>query len=184
MHAHEIEEHFAYLKDGDSNSLSSLASAAGIKPEFLSFKWVPLRAGQSRCRCLQSSLCRLTFWLCALFICVLLFIARFPKHYYRAHDYDNNDKIDGLELMALILNEKVGGHQQDALSPEATAQQMQLGSRKKLLNFKVNSVIYFSNFATFAEIIDRLLDEEDLNRDGFLDFNEYSNARARLAEKH
>lgn len=117
MHAHEIEEHFAYLKDGDSNSLSSLASAAGIKPEFLSFK---------------------------------------------AHDYDNNDKIDGLELMALILTEKVGGHQQDALSPEATAQQMQLGS----------------------QIIDRLLDEEDLNRDGFLDFNEYSNARARLAEKH
>ncbi|KAH9395428.1 Thromboxane-A synthase [Tyrophagus putrescentiae] len=80
----------------------------------------------------------------------------------KAHDYDNNDKIDGLELMALILTEKVGGHQQDALSPEATAQQMQLGS----------------------QIIDRLLDEEDLNRDGFLDFNEYSNARARLAEKH
>lgn len=29
---------------------------------------------------------------------------------FKAHDYDDNDRIDGLELMALILNEKVHEH--------------------------------------------------------------------------
>ena len=160
MHSEHLQEHFGYLNpskettvkksQADSQQLHHLALAAGIKPEFLNFK---------------------------------------------AHDYDNNDRVDGLELLAVILNEKVHHHHGDVGGQHHLQQQqrfpstidrnemvvqMQLASGKQLkimLTFIINS---FDNVIQYAELVDRLLQDEDRNLDGYLDFTEYSNARSRL----
>nr|XP_046911695.1 LOW QUALITY PROTEIN: multiple coagulation factor deficiency protein 2 homolog [Dermatophagoides farinae] len=75
---------------------------------------------------------------------------------FKAHDYDNNDRIDGLELLAMFINERSTGHE----SNKNNEQWMNL----------------------CAKAIDRLLEQEDRNRDGYLDFSEYAQARQRIAQ--
>ncbi|KAH9520887.1 hypothetical protein DERF_004570 [Dermatophagoides farinae] len=76
---------------------------------------------------------------------------------FKAHDYDNNDRIDGLELLAMFINERSTGHESNKNNNE---QWMNL----------------------CAKAIDRLLEQEDRNRDGYLDFSEYAQARQRIAQ--
>ncbi|XP_064621725.1 multiple coagulation factor deficiency protein 2 homolog [Lineus longissimus] len=84
-------------------------------------------------------------------------------HYFKLHDYDGNNKLDGLEI-ALALkhhensdpNEVNGGPQKD--NPQGM-------SEKEVI-----------------ELVDSVLLDEDLNNDGYVDYHEFVSAQRRSAE--
>ncbi|XP_063993369.1 multiple coagulation factor deficiency protein 2 homolog [Diachasmimorpha longicaudata] len=74
-------------------------------------------------------------------------------YYFQAHDIDNNTKLDGLELLHAIqhsFHKEEDGHE--------------IGDELKQIPFIVES-------------IDRVLEEDDLDRDGYITYIEYVLAR-------
>nr|XP_009858836.1 multiple coagulation factor deficiency protein 2 homolog [Ciona intestinalis] len=72
-------------------------------------------------------------------------------HYFRQHDYDKDEKLDGNEIVASILH-----HTEHAENPDGVTE----GGRK------------FSD-DQLVTIIDDVLKYQDRNNDGKLDFQEY-----------
>ncbi|XP_077967826.1 multiple coagulation factor deficiency protein 2 homolog isoform X2 [Styela clava] len=69
-------------------------------------------------------------------------------HYFRQHDYDKNERLDGIELMSkLLLSQVDKQHEGD-------------GGNKLKDEF-------------ISKSIDSYLDAADLNKDGFINFAEY-----------
>merc|ERR1712141_740665 len=67
-------------------------------------------------------------------------------HYFKAHDSDNDDKLDGIELanaMAHYHDEDAGEKPEDYTEHE------------------------------LASMVDQILDEDDLNKDGYIDYPEF-----------
>lgn len=73
-------------------------------------------------------------------------------HYFKLHDTDNNNKLDGLELAAAITHYhepgEEGKHQAVALEDE------ELG-----------------------RMLDQILKEDDINMDGYVDYYEFKQAQ-------
>lgn len=67
-------------------------------------------------------------------------------HYFRLHDYDGNRKLDGLEIMHAISHyqNESGVTDKEETSDEAN-----------------------------SRTVDQILDEDDLNSDGYIDYPEY-----------
>lgn len=99
---------------------------------------------------------------------------------FKAHDYDNNDRIDGLELLAMFLHERNTGNE----SSKNGEQTINLCASKSNFNHLTlyNDFINLLTISFWTEAIDRLLEQEDRNRDGYLDFSEYAQARQRIAQ--
>ena len=73
-------------------------------------------------------------------------------HYFKVHDYDNNDKLDGIELanaMSHYHDEETGEHAEDYSEEE------------------------------LAGMVDQILEEDDLNSDGFIDYPEFIESQKR-----
>jgi len=73
-------------------------------------------------------------------------------HYFKVHDYDNNDKLDGIELanaMSHYHDEETGEHAEDYTEEE------------------------------LASMVDQILEEDDLNSDGFIDYPEFIESQKR-----
>ncbi|XP_057316635.1 multiple coagulation factor deficiency protein 2 homolog [Hydractinia symbiolongicarpus] len=67
-------------------------------------------------------------------------------HYFKVHDNDNDDKLDGIELanaMAHYHDEEAGEKPEDYTEEE------------------------------LASMVDQILDEDDLNKDGYIDYPEF-----------
>ncbi|XP_033122245.1 multiple coagulation factor deficiency protein 2 homolog [Anneissia japonica] len=80
-------------------------------------------------------------------------------HYFKLHDFDNNTKLDGLEILSAISHVVPF----EPKSPETkTAQQI----RDEKMDF-------------FADIIEQVLKEDDYNNDGYLTYLEYVLSRRR-----
>jgi Ca2+-binding EF-hand superfamily protein len=80
-------------------------------------------------------------------------------HYFKLHDTDNNNKLDGLELyhgMAHTTHE----HKEREEKGEAPKFTM---NHKMLTNF-----------------VDRVLEMDDLNEDGFIDYYEFTQAQREM----
>ncbi|KAL0266800.1 UNVERIFIED_CONTAM: hypothetical protein PYX00_009248 [Menopon gallinae] len=77
--------------------------------------------------------------------------AELEFHYFKIHDYDNNTKLDGLEILQAIRHTL---HEEDG---ETAGKEMQ----------------------HFIDLIDRVLEEDDLDRDGYLSYVEYVIGRER-----
>ncbi|XP_038076050.1 multiple coagulation factor deficiency protein 2 homolog [Patiria miniata] len=87
-------------------------------------------------------------------------------HYFKLHDFDNNTKLDGLEILAAI-NHVLSD---ETLDPSMTPQQ---AKDARLLQH--------------MEMIDQVLAEDDFNNDGYLTYLEFVLARRRAeteAEKY
>ncbi|XP_032235865.1 multiple coagulation factor deficiency protein 2 homolog [Nematostella vectensis] len=69
-------------------------------------------------------------------------------HYFKLHDYDGNNKLDGIELM----NAMTHYHDEDAAEQNNTAQ-------------------YTDD--QMANMIDQILAEDDTNKDGYIDYPEF-----------
>ncbi|XP_001194225.2 multiple coagulation factor deficiency protein 2 homolog [Strongylocentrotus purpuratus] len=79
-------------------------------------------------------------------------------HYFKLHDFDNNTKLDGLEIMAAI------SHVVPFEPPEKDMSVNQIADAR---------VKYFSG------IIDQVMLDDDYNKDGYLTYLEYVLSRRR-----
>ena len=73
-------------------------------------------------------------------------------HYFKVHDYDNNDKLDGIELanaMTHYHDEETGEKAEDYTEEE------------------------------LASMVDQILEEDDLNHDGYIDYPEFIESQKR-----
>ncbi|KAK2567439.1 Multiple coagulation factor deficiency protein 2-like protein [Acropora cervicornis] len=68
-------------------------------------------------------------------------------HYFKLHDYDNNNKLDGIELM----NAMTHYHNEE-------------GAEGKTPQYSENEM---------GNMIDQILEEDDLNKDGYIDYPEF-----------
>jgi len=71
--------------------------------------------------------------------------------FFLVHDYDHNSKLDGLELLKSIIHHEHQhreGHDEKKEEPQQDPEQ-------------------------FASFIDTLMDDNDTNKDGYLDYMEY-----------
>lgn len=86
-------------------------------------------------------------------------------HYFKVHDEDNNTKLDGLELLHAIQHtfheNRVADAEHDGLSEE-------------MLHLEEKDGLPW-----IIELIDRVLEEDDLDNDGYLGYYEYVLGRQR-----
>ena len=82
-------------------------------------------------------------------------------HYFKLHDYDNNNKLDGLELYAAIAHYSDHGHEGGAekQEPEHSLEHEQI-----------------------TRLVDVVLEQDDFNEDGFVDYFEFVKAQDNSVE--
>eukprot|EP00794_Sanderia_malayensis_P019978 gene19978-21936_t len=73
-------------------------------------------------------------------------------HYFKVHDYDNNDMLDGIELANAM------SHYHD----EETGEQAEEYTEDEL-----------------ESMVDQILEEDDINNDGFIDYPEFIESQKR-----
>ncbi|XP_059482852.1 G-box-binding factor-like isoform X1 [Neocloeon triangulifer] len=84
-------------------------------------------------------------------------------HYFKMHDADNNNKLDGSELIKSLIHWHEQGHHHDtpgAPPPPPTEQQQKIFDDQELVN-----------------LIDPILSMDDVNRDGYIDYPEFVQAQ-------
>ncbi|XP_043188179.1 multiple coagulation factor deficiency protein 2 homolog [Amphibalanus amphitrite] len=85
-------------------------------------------------------------------------------HYFQSHDFDGNKALDGMEMLKAVLHaapEKTSNMGATEDIPDSDSEQDQG-------NINVPSTAQF-----YVGVIDRVLGEGDLNKDGFLSYPEY-----------
>jgi len=92
-------------------------------------------------------------------------------HYFKVHDFDDNNKLDGLEMLNAITHilphdeildlRKKG--EQNLSVPEKMALEKQQSIRDEQMNH-------------FVDMIDAMIDSADKDKDGFINYMEYSSA--------
>ncbi|RZF35591.1 hypothetical protein LSTR_LSTR005119 [Laodelphax striatellus] len=96
-------------------------------------------------------------------------------HYFKLHDFDNNTKLDGLEILHAIHHSTHHDHD----SEESQQQQQQRQGKEQKPSDLKNRVApdkYQSSpddMTYFTELIDQVLAEDDLDNDGYLSYVEY-----------
>ncbi|XP_055618860.1 multiple coagulation factor deficiency protein 2 homolog isoform X2 [Toxorhynchites rutilus septentrionalis] len=85
-------------------------------------------------------------------------------HYFKMHDSDNNNKLDGCELIKSLIHWHA-----ESKNQEATGQP---GHQDKI----------FSNDELSA-LIDPILNSDDHNKDGFIDYPEFVRAQHKAAQQ-
>jgi Ca2+-binding EF-hand superfamily protein len=85
-------------------------------------------------------------------------------HYFKMHDADNNNKLDGCELVKSLIHwHDQSNHDQRGGAPIPEAK-----------IFKDEELV---------QMIDPILDNDDRNKDGFIDYAEFVQAQAAAAAK-
>ena len=74
-------------------------------------------------------------------------------HYFKLHDYDNNNMLDGLELIQALTHFHHDGEEEGDAKPQMSEKDMQ-------------------------ELIDPILEEEDENGDGYIDYPEFAKTQS------
>ena len=77
-------------------------------------------------------------------------------HYFKLHDYDNNNKLDGIELG----NAMTHFHEED-------------GQQESTATYTDDQL---------ASMVDQILEEDDTNKDGYIDYTEFVGAQNRVDE--
>ena len=80
--------------------------------------------------------------------------AELQLHYFKLHDYDNNNKLDGLELIQALTH--YHHDEDDGEGQEGGSKQHQMSEKE------------------MEELIDPILEEEDDNNDGYIDYPEFA----------
>ncbi|KAF4519175.1 hypothetical protein B566_EDAN008238 [Ephemera danica] len=87
-------------------------------------------------------------------------------HYFKMHDADNNNKLDGCELIKSLIHWHEQGHHHDPVATQLPPEQR--GSK------------LFSD-QELISLIDPILSMDDTNRDGFIDYPEFVQAQHKAA---
>ncbi|XP_034838946.1 lymphotoxin beta receptor inhibitor isoform X1 [Maniola hyperantus] len=86
-------------------------------------------------------------------------------HYFKMHDADNNNKLDGCELIKSLIHWHEQGHKQQP-QPGTPAPEEKIFKDDELTN-----------------LIDPILNMDDHNRDGFIDYPEFIKAQQKNQNK-
>ncbi len=78
-------------------------------------------------------------------------------HYFKLHDYDGNNKLDGLELGAAMTH--FHHDDADAANTEKVAKPLPIGETE------------------LANLVNQILKDDDLNDDGYVDYYEFMKAQ-------
>ena len=86
-------------------------------------------------------------------------------HYFKLHDYDNNNKLDGLELYAAIahFSTEHSANKEESGDPTPTPIDLDESQLERLVN--------------------TILEQDDENDDGFVDYYEFVQAQRGTKEK-
>lgn len=82
-------------------------------------------------------------------------------HYFKMHDADNNNKLDGCELIKSLIH----WHEQ--------------GSKDQNSQNKVEDKLFKDD--ELVNLIDPILNMDDLNKDGYIDYPEFVRAQQKAA---
>ncbi|KAK7595495.1 hypothetical protein V9T40_013320 [Parthenolecanium corni] len=85
-------------------------------------------------------------------------------HYFKMHDNDNNNQLDGCELIKSLIHWHEQGHEQPGAAPGGQAPVPKLFSDEELVN-----------------LIDPILKMDDSNNDGYIDYTEFVRAQQKAA---
>ncbi|XP_071518409.1 multiple coagulation factor deficiency protein 2 homolog [Panulirus ornatus] len=100
-------------------------------------------------------------------------------HYFRMHDFDENLRLDGLELLVAIMH--VDGNddeeEEDAKEEEEKFQGLSEEDRKAVHSLRQQT--RDENMKFYIELVDEVIAENDLNNDGYLSWAEFLNGRGR-----
>ncbi|XP_032596470.1 G-box-binding factor isoform X3 [Drosophila grimshawi] len=96
--------------------------------------------------------------------------AELQFHYFKMHDSDNNNKLDGCELIKSLIHWHV-----DPKNPEAE------GTTEHPDDVEHKTGTVYTDKA-LAETIDYVLKTMDLNNDGFVDYAEYRKTEANVGK--
>jgi len=112
-------------------------------------------------------------------------------HYFKMHDFDNNSQLDGLEILQAIshvlpmtdvetdFTKKAGGASAvvDADNSESSFIPLSLAEiESKRAELKKQKE---DDFNYYIDLIDKVLEEDDINKDGYLSYAEYVVGRRR-----
>ncbi|XP_014271307.1 multiple coagulation factor deficiency protein 2 homolog [Halyomorpha halys] len=86
--------------------------------------------------------------------------------YFKIHDYDNNTKLDGLEILQAIRH----------TIEHSNTGELSKGAHDNIGN---KSLTIPEDFNYFVDLIDQVLEEDDHDRDGYLSYTEYVVGRQR-----
>ncbi|OAD57532.1 Multiple coagulation factor deficiency protein 2 like protein [Eufriesea mexicana] len=86
-------------------------------------------------------------------------------HYFKIHDIDNNNKLDGLEILYAIQHTFHENRQADAERENSS-------ENSKTMDYK-------DDLPWIVGLVDRVLREDDLDHDGYLGYIEYVLGRQR-----
>ncbi|XP_014668286.1 PREDICTED: multiple coagulation factor deficiency protein 2 homolog isoform X2 [Priapulus caudatus] len=86
-------------------------------------------------------------------------------HYFKLHDFDNNTKLDGLEILA-ALTHAIPWEEQD--EKDASGLRKDPAKIKELQDDRLRS---------YVDIIDIIMDEDDTDGDGYLTYYEFMVSR-------
>ena len=79
-------------------------------------------------------------------------------HYFKLHDYDNNNKLDGIELGNAMT------HFHDEENPQDQTETTSYTDEQ------------------LSSMIDQILEEDDVNKDGYIDYTEFVGAQKKADE--
>ncbi|CAH1791257.1 unnamed protein product [Owenia fusiformis] len=84
-------------------------------------------------------------------------------HYFKQHDFDNDSRLDGLEILSALTH----------LMPS------DIDERKEGETVEDLKAKQEETFQYYVDIIDTVLEEDDINNDGYMTYPEYVIARRR-----
>lgn len=88
-------------------------------------------------------------------------------HYFQLHDFDKNNRLDGLEILQAIHHTET--HEHDNNHEHENEPEDEETKRQ--------------NFEYYVELIDKVLEDDDADNDGFLSYAEYAAGRKRENER-
>ncbi|XP_015916662.2 multiple coagulation factor deficiency protein 2 homolog [Parasteatoda tepidariorum] len=92
-------------------------------------------------------------------------------YYFQVHDLDDDQRLDGLELLAAM------NHIMDRQHESLSEKDMYLADNPQIRQGL--QVWWNEKFEEDSKFIDEIMKEEDLDGDGYLDYLEYATARHR-----
>ncbi|KAI5636806.1 EF-hand domain pair domain-containing protein [Phthorimaea operculella] len=87
-------------------------------------------------------------------------------HYFKMHDADHNNKLDGCELIKSLIHWHEQGHKQQPQQPNSPPVGEKVFTDEELVN-----------------LIDPILNMDDHNRDGYIDYPEFIRAQQKSQER-
>ncbi len=103
-------------------------------------------------------------------------------HYFKIHDTDNDNRLDGLEIMQAIMHNKdflkLLDGERDEEDEDAYDDNAEIGDEERLQMHKEeqewqNKPNEVMDEASIVEIVNQVLEDDDINEDGYIDFPEF-----------